>query len=556
MEMQSPLEQQRKWARDFLSADKGRYERETNARQAYEADEKAAKEKYAAAERSATQQYTAAEQAAEQKYTDTLKQIDVKSTERTTATTSAVARIEESWKIISTHLTALGIQWLLLPSLHSTAARAPTGVEDKDPVHQLSLSAKWVEHIQGEVVQLRMERDRRQQRQNILVLVALVSGLVLLIIGYIFYQNWSHEQRLAGLYSAGVSALNAQDWQGARESLYELMQVQPGYRNTTNLFYQSYSRQAQLALDARNWQGARDAATELLQLQPDSQDAQNLFAQSYYLQTKAAIDANDFDAALSQMNLWPEYVRTQYGEQLRTWTEQNFRNHNLLDDAEYVFVPAGEFTMGSMAGEESDEGSEHTVFLDGYWIMRTEVTRAQYGKCVAAGACSEPLDLNWDYASYWNFPVVNVTWRQAQDYAEWAGGRLPTEAEWEKAARGTDGRTYPWGDDWPLTNLVNCCGIVGRASPVTLYTSRSMSPYGAVDMSGNVREWVADWYDGSYYKNSPVQNPAGPTAGDYRVIRGGSFAQSKSHVRCISREQERPNFADDDLGFRVVRSHF
>ncbi|MGC9025362.1 MAG: formylglycine-generating enzyme family protein, partial [Chloroflexia bacterium] len=224
-----------------------------------------------------------------------------------------------------------------------------------------------------------------------------------------------------------------------------------------------------------------------------------------------------------------------------------------------VYVPAGEFLMGSSDADpmaDSDGKPQHTVYLDAYWIDRTEVTNAQYRRCVEAGACSAPGcwgDSNLNGAEQ---PVVCVDWHQAQAYCAWAGGRLPTEAEWEKAARGTDGRIYPWGDAFDGSRL-NCdedrCGDGWPyAAPVVSFP-RGASPYGALDMAGNVWEWVSDWYDGGYYAGSPSRNPSGPASGDIKVLRGGSwYIDNPASLRAANRVGDDPDLRVDGIGFRCV----
>jgi formylglycine-generating enzyme required for sulfatase activity len=214
-----------------------------------------------------------------------------------------------------------------------------------------------------------------------------------------------------------------------------------------------------------------------------------------------------------------------------------------------VAVPAGEFTMGSPAGQGSeDEHPQHQVTLDGYWIDRTEVTNAQYRRCVEAGACAQAGCMGDSSYNADAQPVVCVSWEDAAAYCGWAGARLPTEAEWEKAARGTEGRTYPWGDEAPDCGRANYSGCEGRPSGVGSHPGGA-SPYGVLDMAGNVWEWVSDWYDGSYYGRSPAGNPQGPESGQYRVLRGGSCYNVSDFVRSAYRGGYIPGDRCD-VGFR------
>jgi formylglycine-generating enzyme required for sulfatase activity len=221
---------------------------------------------------------------------------------------------------------------------------------------------------------------------------------------------------------------------------------------------------------------------------------------------------------------------------------------------EMVCVPAGEFLMGSTDDDpyaEDDEKPQHAVYLDAFWIDKYEVTNAQYRACVKAGACEEPRPCDIDDYNAPEQPVVCVSWDDAQDYAAWAGGRLPTEAEWEKAARGTDGRIYPWGNSPPDCNKANYGDCAGKTLPVGSHPDGA-SPYGALDMAGNVWEWVADWYDPDYYSQSPGRSPQGPESGDFRVLRGGAFRNDLRGVRCAVRFGLYPNFWNDGGGGRVV----
>lgn len=244
-----------------------------------------------------------------------------------------------------------------------------------------------------------------------------------------------------------------------------------------------------------------------------------------------------------------------------TWTRPK-------DDAVMVYVPAGEFLMGSTDEDIgavldecsdcerswfSDEQPQHTVYLDAFWIDRTEVTNAQYRKCVEAEACKESGCWDESDVNAPDQPVVCVVWDDAQDYAAWVGGRLPTEAEWEKAARGTDGRLYPWGNSPPDCHKANYVGCAGKALPVGSHPEGA-SPYGVLDMAGNVFEWVADLYDADYYSWTPFRNPQGPppSSCSFRVLRGGSFGNYLGLVYCASREGNYPINRRDLDGFRVV----
>ncbi len=223
-----------------------------------------------------------------------------------------------------------------------------------------------------------------------------------------------------------------------------------------------------------------------------------------------------------------------------------------------ALVPAGEFTMGSEDGD-SDEEPVHQVYLDAFYMDIYEVTNAAYRACMNADACDPPHRTSSDSRSnyygnvrYDNYPVINVDWHQAEAYCEWRGARLPTEAEWEKAARGADGRLYPWGKDLDCSkaNYGNCNR---DTTEVTTYSS-GKSPYGMYDMAGNVWEWVADWYFKYYYANSPFSNPLGPVSGDSRALRGGSWSDDDNSVRASDRSRDDPAYWNDHIGFRCSRS--
>jgi formylglycine-generating enzyme required for sulfatase activity len=237
------------------------------------------------------------------------------------------------------------------------------------------------------------------------------------------------------------------------------------------------------------------------------------------------------------------------------------------DGAPMVLVPAGVFTMGSNDGLPN-ERPEHQVTLDAYYIDQYEVSMTLYDKFLR--------DTNHDAPPTWDDeatttvgdrPAVGMGWADAAAYCKWAGKRLPTEAEWEKAARGVDGRRYPWGHMQPFVDIANYNRGVWVSEAVTLVAvsggvegmsvrhglkEGGRSPYGLHHMAGNAAEWVADWYDREYYQTSPEKNPVGPTSGDRKVIRGGSWADLPSAIRVTARMSAEPEFQDRTMGFRCA----
>ena len=239
---------------------------------------------------------------------------------------------------------------------------------------------------------------------------------------------------------------------------------------------------------------------------------------------------------------------------------------NAKDGSVMVLVPGGSFPRGSTKGSD-DERPRRSIHVDAFQIDRQEVTVARYRKCVQAGGCTAPGTAgacNWGQSGRDDHPVNCVDWDQARKYCAWAGGRLPSEAEWDKAARGTDGREYPWGSAKPTCERAVMddggfgCGQ-NRTWPVG---SKPLgdSPYGAHDMAGNVWEWVRDWYRKDYYGSSPARNPQGPSSGETRVVRGGSWSGSGSRggnaedMRAANRFSISPARRNAGVGFRCVRA--
>jgi len=225
-----------------------------------------------------------------------------------------------------------------------------------------------------------------------------------------------------------------------------------------------------------------------------------------------------------------------------------------------LYVPKGEFTMG----DDRSDAPIHTVYLDAFWIDQTEVTNKQYKACVDAGTCEPPSsESSYTHPNYYgnpefdNYPVIYVNWDKANRYCEvWTGGDLPTEAQWEKAARGTDARTYPWGNDAPNKDLLNYNGNTGDTTAVKNYPNAG-SFYGTYDMAGNVWEWVNDFYDEAYYQGSnSSKNPLGPESGQSRVLRGGSWFSVEDGVRSAYRGRNDPTYSSavNLIGFRCSSS--
>lgn len=250
-----------------------------------------------------------------------------------------------------------------------------------------------------------------------------------------------------------------------------------------------------------------------------------------------------------------------------------------IDGREMVCVPAGSFLMGAsdsdtLAGD--DEVPQHEVYLDAFWIDKTEVTNKDFLQCIESGACHPeiydttvttyvPYAVHPEYQSH---PALIYIVDDAIEYCEWAGRRLPTEAEWEKAARGTDGRIYPWGDelDCDRANYYLCDNRPepGPDNPPCGYSSYcqtrqvdsqtvGVSPYGLLHMSGNVWEWVSDWYSIEYFANSPQENPQGPETGEFRVRKGGGATSLAKDLRASSRASgEGEHYFDGQMGFRCA----
>lgn len=239
-----------------------------------------------------------------------------------------------------------------------------------------------------------------------------------------------------------------------------------------------------------------------------------------------------------------------------------------------VYIPEGEFTMGS--NEDDDEKPPRKVYLEAYWMGKTEVTVKQYMKFVNETKTNFPgwlekgsknnveTGTDENYKKFGpalrgdNYPIIGISWHDASAYCDWLSNeigfsfKLPTEAQWEKAARGTDGSKYSWGNQEPNEYLANFNKNIGKTSPVGLHPAGA-SPFGLLDMAGNVWEWCSDWYDPDYYKNAPKNNPVGPGGGSSRVIRGGCFFNPSRSLRCSDRGYYTPSDRLSFIGFRLCQ---
>ncbi|MBS0150653.1 MAG: SUMF1/EgtB/PvdO family nonheme iron enzyme [Nitrospira sp.] len=262
---------------------------------------------------------------------------------------------------------------------------------------------------------------------------------------------------------------------------------------------------------------------------------------------------------------------TESGKKLATERVTNWKTKG-----ELILVPAGEFLMGS--DKKTDrlayrgEIPQRRVYLDAFEIDKYEVTNLEYLKFILATGRNPQLDWRYDGGNFQesmtHHPVMHVTWHDADTYCKWAGRRLPTEAEWEKAARGEDGRTNPWGNQSAGLSRANF-GRTGLSGPVRDRPERllmyppiisvdkyenSVSPYGLYQTMGNVAEWVSDWYSQDYYKTAPDRNPRGPETGTQKAFRGGGWMDSTTTMRVAMRNGTDPNTKINWLGFRCAKS--
>ena len=377
------------------------------------------------------------------------------------------------------------------------------------------------------------------------------------------------------LYNEGRAFQNAGDLQVARGAFEQVFASAPDYRDVAarltklDLYLNASELMAQGLADPEDnpvfWEQAQVRLQELVRLDANFLDARARLAETerwlalpaFYEKLLDALDADDWAAAFPLFQqiqaVKPTYLKTQ-PLFARAWSEfvraGLTKKKNEQDGKEMMLVPAGEFLMGGTDADKDaqpNEKPQHTVYLDAYYVSREPVTNAEYKK----------FKSSWDIPKgKENHPVVNVSWDDAVAYCEWAGGRLPTEAEWEKAASWDEAkkikRVYPWGDTFDKNKCNSQESGIGDTTPVGKYSPHGDSFYGVSDMAGNVWEWCADWFDANYYASSPRENPQGAATGQYRVLRGGSFSNEASNVRCARRLRYPPDNRFPDIGFRVV----
>jgi formylglycine-generating enzyme required for sulfatase activity len=366
-------------------------------------------------------------------------------------------------------------------------------------------------------------------------IVAILALLAALIVGLGVHGICMEKQR-ADLYAASETALAAHQWhealrQGSRQALAQFETLSgPDYKSGRS----------------------RDDVSERL-------------IEAHYLAGIAYLEAEQFDQAVAEFS----QVALDYKDAADKLAQ--------AFDGSMVHVPAGEFIMGNDTGNP-DERPQRRVYLDAFDMDKYEVTNAQYRRFIQATGREAPqtwpgryvqftdskISLDWQAGTYpagqATYPVVMVNWADADAYCAWVGKRLPTEAEWEKAARGTDGRIYPWGNTWDAGKANTRETGIGHPQPVGSYPAGA-SPYGALDMVGNVWEWVADQYGRDYYSQAlrqssgqaPDRNPQGPSVGWGNVQRGGSWYSLRQHVSTTFRNMTHCYAPNYRVGFRCAR---
>ena len=266
----------------------------------------------------------------------------------------------------------------------------------------------------------------------------------------------------------------------------------------------------------------------------------------------------DMEQRLSRLQEEIVQIKSRSEDQDLQMEDYEQRRKDLLPEANkrrMIQIPGGAFTMGGSQEDSPDnERPAHVVHLSAFFIDAYPVTNQDYREFVNCTGYKTPI--HWQRGTYptgmARHPVANVSFHDAKQYAAWMGARLPREAEWEKAARGTDERLYPWGSRF-VDERCNSNGVVGTTLPVDEFPL-GRSPYGVWDMSGNVYEWCEDYFDEDYYKYSPSTNPKGPEGGQERAIRGGFFSETRPNVRTTHRSSAPETHTRENVGFRLALS--
>jgi formylglycine-generating enzyme required for sulfatase activity len=396
-----------------------------------------------------------------------------------------------------------------------------------------------------------------------------------------------HQAELKDMYSRAVREMEAGRWESARQLFIQIQEKETGYQKTGELLarveaeiakqeavheqLEEINRQLSAEADqirAESVSGAEISAVaiEEPQIETPPRDWKKILSKPWVIAAiifsliviGVSILGVSIVRGLLESDALTEPLTLGIGS---TWVSP-------VDGMVMMYVPEGEFLMGSedsdsLAGK--DEKPQHNVYLDAFWIDQTEVTNAKYKKCVDAGICNTPWrQESWARETYFgdpqynDYPVIYVSWQDADSYCRWRGDRLPTEAEWEKAARGgLEDKLYPWGDAAPVCQVGAANGAMYGTcdDPDTVAVgSYGANGYGLYDMAGNVSEWVADWYAMDYYDRSAFSNPQGPTSGDARVLRSGSWQDISRNMRAANRNRRGPDGSYSYYGFRCASS--
>ena len=473
-----------------------------------------------------------------------------------------------------------GLQTLLRPGrATSAAARAAARAHpDDEPGKRLAAvvaeAEQSLERLRDKVTALKRWERRRRNQTAVLASMGILVLCALAVVTLLSYQAWERDRP----YREAMAAYKDGDWPEA----VRLFEALGNTKDSQALAKESRYQLAVATFEAGEWAEARRLFSEL----EGYKDSQVLAKESRYQLAVVTFEAGEWAEARRLFDELEGYKDSQALAKDSTyqlaasggWAEaaaSDEQNQELLfaacppptnatngitwsrcsDGMVMVFVPSGSFLMGSMAEDTEalyNEFPQHEVHLVNFWLDRTEVTNAQYNQCVTASVCAASEPLNDHFSD--ETPVQGINWLDADVYCRWVGGQLPTEAQWEYAARGPDGRRFPWGDSPPDGSLANFNRNVGTTTPVGHYPAGA-SWVGALDMAGNVQEWVADWYDSDYYSSSPHDNPTGPVSGNFnnfKVLRGGSWGGGARYVRGAYRYNVSASVRSHFIGFRCL----